>query len=179
MHLEKIGPGKRAPDVVNVIIENPEGENNKYEFDKENNVMRLDRVMYSAVFYPTDYGFVPQTLCEDGDPLDAFVLSTNPIHPGVLVEVRPIGYVKMVDGGERDDKLLCVPLHDARFSHIRELKHVAPHTLEEIAHFLSTYKMLQKKKVQVDEWCNVAAAKKLIQKSIKLFNSAKKHHSPI
>ena len=175
MNLAKIGSGQRAPDVVNVIIENPEGENNKYEFDKELDVMRLDRVMYSAVFYPTDYGFVPQTLCEDGDPLDAFVLSTNPIHPGTLVEVRPIGYIKMVDGGKRDDKLLCVPLHDARFTHIRDLKHVAPHTLEEIGHFLSTYKMLQKKKVEVSGWQNAAAAKKLIRESIKMFNDAKKH----
>lgn len=174
MHLEKIGPGKSAPDMVNVIIENPEGENNKYEFDKELNVMRLDRVMYSAVFYPTDYGFVPQTLCEDGDPLDAFVLSTNPIHPGVLVEARPIGYIKMVDGGKRDDKLLCVPTHDARFAHVKDLKHVSPHVLEEIAHFLSTYKMLQKKKVQVDGWHSAAAAKKLIRDSIKMFHAAKK-----
>lgn len=173
MNLEKIGPGKKAPEVLNVIIENPRGGNNKYEYDKDAGVIKLDRVMYSAVFFPADYGFVPQTLCEDGDPLDAFVMTTNPLHPGVLVEVRPIGYVKMIDGGEQDDKLLCVPKDDPRFSHIHDLKDVAPHLLDEISNFLSTYKILQKKKVEVNGWENATAAKKLVLSTIKMFNEGK------
>ncbi|MEK6820891.1 MAG: inorganic diphosphatase [archaeon] len=170
MNIDTIGPGKKAPEIINVIIEVPKGSNNKYEFDKEAGIVKLDRVLYSAVFYPTDYGFVPNTLCDDGDPLDAFVLSTNAFCPGVWVEARPIGMIQMVDGGEQDDKLLCVPAKDPRFDHVKTIRDVSPHGLKEIQHFLSTYKLLQKKTVVVKEWQGVEDAHALIRKSIKNYS---------
>ena len=136
---------------MNVIIEIPKGSQNKYELDKETGVIALDRVLYSAQTYPFDYGFVPQTLWDDGDALDVLVLTTAPLMPGVLVKARPVGILPMVDSGEADEKVIAVPVNDPRFAHIKDIGDVNPHTLKEIAHFFTTYKLLQKKEVTVKE----------------------------
>jgi len=144
-----IDPG--TPLEMNVIIEIPKGSQNKYELDKETGVIALDRVLYSAQTYPFDYGFVPQTLWDDGDALDVLVLTTAPLMPGVLVKARPVGILPMVDSGEADEKVIAVPVNDPRFAHIKDIGDVNPHTLKEIAHFFTTYKLLQKKEVTVKE----------------------------
>ena len=108
--------GKDAPEKFNVIIEIPRGSSNKYEIDKETGLIKLDRVMYSPVYYPLDYGFLPQTHWHDGDAVDALVLTTHPLLPGVLVEAKPIGVLEMVDDGDRDEKVICVAVKDPRFS---------------------------------------------------------------
>src|SRR3989338_2713057 len=127
--------GEKAPDEINVIVEIPKGSNNKYEIDKKTGLIKLDRANFSAAPYPFDYGFAPQTLWEDGDALDVVVLTTNPIPAGILVSVRPVGLMKMIDGGESDDKVLAVPTEDIRFDDVRDLADINPHTLKEMKHF--------------------------------------------
>ncbi len=167
--LHDLSTGPCVPDVVNVVIENPKGSLNKYEYDKETGLIKLDRVLFSAVHYPGDYGFVPQTHCEDGDPLDALLLVTQPNFPGVLVEAKVIGFLTMIDKGEKDDKLLCVPDKDPRFKDFKDLKDVPKHILDEISNFFATYKILEKKAVEVKGWHDAAAAKKLVKDSIDLY----------
>ena len=169
MDVSKVGYGSKAPEVINVIIECPKGSNNKYEFDKELGMVKLDRVLFSSVFYPGDYGFIPNTLCEDGDPADAIFRFTNAFHPGVLVEGRTIAVRHMLDKGEKDDKILCVPKDDPRFAHVKDIKDVPQHTLDEIANFFATYKLLEKKKVEVLGWKGAAEAKQIIKDAIALY----------
>jgi inorganic pyrophosphatase len=152
MNLYELPLGDQAPDVVTAVIEIPTGSHNKYEYDHAVDAMRLDRVLHSPLFYPLDYGFLPRTLAEDGDPLDVIVLTDAPVFPGCIVEIRPIGIMSMIDGGERDDKVLAVQKSNPHYSHITELEQIAPHLLDEIAHFFSQYKFLEKKEVQVDGW---------------------------
>ena len=118
-----IETGDDVPENINVIVEIPKGSMNKYEFDKKHNMMKLDRVLFSPFHYPGDYGIVPQTLSEDGDPLDALVLVTNPTYPGILIEAKPIGLLRMKDDGKLDDKIICVSINDPRlFSHMQILQ---------------------------------------------------------
>ncbi len=165
--LHDLSPGTK--DVVNVIVEIPKGCQNKYEYDKKNNIIKLDRVLYSPLHYPGDYGFIPQTHCEDGDPLDAIILVGEPSFPGVLIEARPVALLKMVDSGERDEKLLCVPAEDPRFTGIKSLKDVPEHILKEIAHFFEVYKHLQGKEVMIEGWEDVDKAKEMIEKAMELY----------
>ena len=130
---------------MNVIVEIPKGSNNKYEIDKETGLIALDRVMYTAQDMPFDYGFVPQTLWEDGDPLDVVILTTYPLHPGILVKVRPVGMMDMVDDGESDVKIIAVPAKDPRWNDVKDLSDVNKHTLKEMEHYFTTYKKLQNK----------------------------------
>jgi inorganic pyrophosphatase len=162
--------GGKAPEVINVIIEIPKGSQNKYELDKETGLIKLDRVLYSPVFYPTEYGLIPRTLSDDGDPLDALVLVSNPTAPGVLLEAIPIGMLNMIDGGEKDEKILCVAKGDPRLSHMKDLSDVSPHLLKEISHFFSVMKHLQNKKVEVKDWENAKKAKDMILASQKMYN---------
>ncbi len=164
-----VDPGAKIPETVNVIIEIPRGSHNKYEYDKDNNLIKLDRVLFSPFHYPADYGIIPQTLAEDGDPLDALVLLTNPGYPGVLVEVRPIGILAMKDGGKNDDKILSVARKDPRFSGLKEISDVEDHILKEIAHFFQVYKELEGKKVEVLGWKNAREAKSVIMSSVRLY----------
>lgn len=172
--LNDLPAGPSLPDIVNVIIENPKCSQNKYELDKATGLIKLDRVLFSAVHFPGDYGFVPQTHCEDGDPLDALLLSTQPFFPGVLVEARVIGALTMVDKGEQDDKLLCVPDKDPRFKDFKSIKDVPKHILDEIANFYSTYKILENKKVDVKGWVDASEAKKLVRDAVELYKKQKK-----
>jgi len=148
--LHDIAPG--TTEEMNVIVEIPKGSKNKYEIDKETGLIALDRVLHSAQDYPFDYGFVPQTLWDDGDALDVVLLTTYPLMPGILVRARPIAILPMVDGGESDAKVLAVPCDDPRFKEVQDLKDVNKHTLKEIAHFFLTYKQIQNKEVTLGEW---------------------------
>jgi inorganic pyrophosphatase len=156
-------------DAINVIVEIPMGSRVKYELDKDTGLIKFDRVLYSPMHYPANYGFVPQTLWDDGDPLDVLVLGYEPLVPGCLIEVRPIGVLDMVDGGDGDAKVLAVPVSDPRYKEVKDITDVEPHTLEEIKHFFKVYKDLQKKKVEVGEWRSAAEAKKDFAKAIELY----------
>lgn len=152
-----------------VIIEIIKGSRNKYEYDKQRKVFRFDRMLFSAMHYPSDYGFFPQTLALDGDPLDALVLVWEPTFPGCLIEVKPVGLFKMQDEGRPDDKILCVPVHDPLWNHIETLADVPPHLLREIEHFFAVYKDLEEKKTAVEGWANKEVALQVIEESFRRY----------
>jgi inorganic pyrophosphatase len=170
--LHDIAPGTR--DVMNVIIEIPKFSKNKYEIDKETGIIALDRVMHSAQDYPFDYGFVPQTLFDDGDALDVVLLTTYPLLPGILVKARPVAIMEMIDGGERDDKVVAVPVDDPRFSEIQDLSDLNKHFVKEMTHFFETYKKIQNKEVQIGEWHGAEKAKEGFDRSCTLYKENKK-----
>lgn len=145
--LHDIDPGTK--DAMNVIIEIPKDSHNKYEIDKKTGLIKLDRANYSSAAYPFDYGFVPQTLWDDGDALDVIVLTSYPLNVGVLVEARPVAILHMVDGGDADDKIIAVPSEDKRWDDVQDLADINKHTLKEIQHFFETYKQLKGKPVEV------------------------------
>lgn len=169
--LHDIAPG--TPDEMNVIIEIPRGSQNKYEIDKATGIIALDRVLHTAQSYPFDYGFVPQTLWDDGDALDVVLLTTVPLLPGILVHARPIAVLPMVDGGEKDEKILAVPIDDPRFADIHDLADVNKHTLKEISHFFMTYKQIQKKEVSVGDWQDKAAAQAAFLRGVEMYIAKK------
>jgi inorganic pyrophosphatase len=138
-----VSPGRDVPNAVNVIVEIPKGRRTKFEVDEETGLLRLDRYLYSSLHYPGDYGFVPQTLAEDGDPLDIIVMVNEPTFSGCLIEARPIGLFKMTDRGANDYKILAVPSKDPIFAEYRDLWRVPPHFLKEVEHFFATYKELE------------------------------------
>lgn len=138
-----ISPGTDIPSVVNMIVEIPKGHRNKFELDKETGLIKLDRYLYSSSVYPGDYGFIPQTLAEDADPLDIQVMVNEPTFSGCLIEARVVGLFKMIDKGVNDFKVLGVPNADPLFGHIRKLEDVPPHFLREVEHFFGTYKQLE------------------------------------
>jgi inorganic pyrophosphatase len=137
---------------VTVKIEIPKGSRNKYEFDEAVGAFRFDRMLFSAVHYPSDYWYIMETLAEDGDSLDALVLVWEPTFPGCLIVARPVGLFKMLDEGKPDDKVLCVPEMDPLWNHIRALEDVPPHLLTEMEHFFSVYKDLERKRVRIQGW---------------------------
>jgi inorganic pyrophosphatase len=149
-------------DSLTVMIEIPKGSRNKYEFDKEMKMMRFDRMLFSAVHYPSDYGFILDTLAEDSDPLDALVLVWEPTFPGCIIEARPVGMFNMWDEKGRDQKILCVPVYDPLWNHITRLSEVPPHLLKEIEHFFTIYKDLEDKKTGVEGWEGHEAALRVI-----------------
>lgn len=164
----EIEPGSK--EKLNVIVEIPKLSRVKYELDKETGLIKFDRVLYSPMHYPTNYGFVPQTLWDDGDPLDVLVIAHEPLIPGSLVEARPIGALEMNDSGEDDIKILAVPVEDPRLSGIEDLHGVEQHMLSEIQHFFKVYKDLQKKEVSVGEWISKEKALEAVEKSMTLYN---------
>ncbi len=158
-----------TPEEMNVIVEIPKGSKNKYEIDKETGLIALDRVMHTSQDMPFDYGFVPQTLWEDGDPLDVVILTTYPLHPGILAKVRPVGMMDMVDDGESDVKIIAVPVKDPRFAEIKDLSDVNKHTLKEMEHYFTTYKKLQNKEVIIKGFGDKQAAMDAFNKAILAF----------
>jgi len=154
--------GSAAPEVVNAVIEIPMGSSNKYEYDKRLHVFRLDRKLYSPVHYPGDYGFIPSTLAEDGDPLDVLVLVEGGTFSGCLVEVRPIGQLDMRDQGKPDEKILAVATQNPRFADVRGYDDMYPHQLLEIRHFFSIYKDLEGKRVEIVDWQDAEQARQNI-----------------
>ncbi len=163
--------GDKAPEEINAIIEIPKGSYNKYEIDKETGLIALDRANYNAAPFPFDYGFAPQTLWEDNDPLDIIVLSTFPLQSGLLVRVRPIGVMEMIDAGESDYKVLTVPSADRRWEDTSDLTDLNKHLVREIQHFFETYKNLKGKPAVVDikGFKGKADAIAAIEKSAKLY----------
>jgi inorganic pyrophosphatase len=161
---------RKDENTFNVIIEIPKGSRVKYEVDKETGLICFDRVLYSPMHYSANYGFIPQTLWEDNDPIDVLVLSEESLNSGCLVKCRAIGALDMVDGGEGDVKILAVPVKDPRFNHINDILDVSPHLLEEISEFFKVYKNLQKKEVEVGDWRNAILAREDIVKSFNLYD---------
>ncbi len=167
--LHDVTPGKNLPEEITVIIEINKGSLNKYELDKETGLIKLDRVSHTAQTFPFDYGFVPQTHWHDGDPLDVLVITTSPLIPGVLVDVRPVGVMDMIDSGESDAKIIAVPVGDPRFAHVKDLHDVNPHFIKEVTHFYENYKKLQKKEVTIPTIRDAKAAKEVINEAIELY----------
>lgn len=154
--------GPNAPDLLNVVVEIPRGSRNKYELDKKTGMIRLDRLLYSSVHYPGEYGFIPQTYAQDDDPLDALVMTTVPTFPGCVIEVRPVGIFRMTDRDEMDEKILCVPASDPLYDEYSGLGSVAPHFLREVEHFFTTYKDLEGHRVHGMGWDDEKAARAVI-----------------
>lgn len=167
--LHDISAGKNAPESINIIIEIPKGSKNKYEIDKETGLISLDRALHTAQDYPFDYGFMPQSHWEDGDPLDVVVLTTYALAPGILVKVRPVAIVHMIDDGDSDAKIIAVPEKDPRWDDVQDLKDLNKHTLKEIEHFFLTYKQIQKKEVTVNGIGNKQEALDAVRKSQELY----------
>lgn len=152
--------------VVDAFIEIPSGSQNKYEYDEEVGAFRLDRVLYSPMHYPTEYGYLKNTLAEDGDPLDILVLTTFPTFPGCVIKSRVIGVLLMADDKGQDEKLLAVPVDDPRFNEVKSLDDVPPHILEEIAHFFRVYKDLENKETHIEGWKDAEFAAKLYDECV-------------
>ena len=154
---------------IDVVVEIPKGSRNKYEYDYEKKMIRYDRMIFSSMHYPSDYGFVPETLAEDGDALDALVLVSEPTFPGCLIEVRPIGLFRMRDEKGPDAKLLCVPTSDPIWNSLTDLSQVNEHLKNEIEHFFQVYKDLEKKKVGIEGWESKEQALNIIKESQKRY----------
>ena len=169
--LHDIAPG--TADEMNVIIEIPKGSMNKYEIDKETGLIALDRVSYTSQAFPVDYGFVPQTLWDDGDALDVVMLTTYPLVPGILVKARPVAIMHMIDGGDSDDKVIAVPVDDPRWSDVKDLADVNKHTLKELEHFYTTYKKLQNKEVVINGFEGKATAQAAFDRACQMYQEKK------
>jgi inorganic pyrophosphatase len=167
-----IDPGRRAPDIVDCIIEVPRGSRNKYELDKKSGLLRLDRVLYSAVFYPANYGFIPRTYCDDKDPLDILVLGQEQVVPMCILTARPIGLMQMVDENEEDDKIIAIHEHDPAFTHYRDISHLPEHTLNELQRFFEDYKALEHKNVRIERFLGRIDAQNIITKSLQLYKDS-------
>jgi inorganic pyrophosphatase len=157
-----------------VIIEVPQGSKNKYELDKETGLLRLDRVLYSAVHYPANYGFIPRTYCDDGDPLDALVLGQEPVLPMTLVEARAIGVMRMRDDKGIDDKILAVSTRDPAFADYRSIDQLPQHRLREIKRFFEDYKVLENKAVIVDDFLGVDDGVRILRESLDLYRKLRR-----
>jgi len=152
-----------------VIVEIPNGSKNKYELDKETGLLRLDRVLYSAVHYPADYGFIPRTFCDDGDPLDALVLGQEPVYPLTIVEARAIGVMRMRDEKGIDDKIVAVSVRDPWFAHYTDKAQLPPHVLRQVRRFFEDYKVLENKQVTVEEMLGPSDAVAIIRDALDLY----------
>jgi inorganic pyrophosphatase len=162
--------GEKAPHIVNVIIEIPKDSKLKYEYNKETKLLRLDRFLFSAVHYPGDYGFVPQTLWEDGDPLDIIIITNRSIaYPLTLAEARVIGVARMIDNGERDDKIIAVYHADPRYAEYQDLTDIPKHYLEELKTFFENYKHLEGKQCKIMEFLPRGAALKDVELAQELY----------
>ena len=164
-----IPPGPDPPEIVYVVVEIPKGSRNKYELHKKLGVFKLDRVLYSSLFYPGDYGLIPQTFYDDGDPLDILVMTNTPSYVGCLLEARPIGLFRMTDRGEPDDKVLAVLNNDPFFAEYNDIDDIPQHFLAEMAHFFSVYKDLEQVRTQALGWEPAAAARQAIRHAIRLY----------
>src|ERR671923_962357 len=157
-----------------VVIEIPKGSTNKYELDKETGLLRLDRVLYSAVYYPADYGFIPRTFCDDGDPLDALVLGQEPVYPLTLVDARAIGVMRMRDEKGIDDKIVAVSVRDPAFSDYTHKDQLPAHVLRQVRRFFEDYKVLEQKQVVVEDMLGVADAVQIIREALDLYRQLRR-----
>ena len=161
--------GKNAPQLVNALIEISRGSRTKYEIDKPTGLLKLDRVIYSSFHYPVNYGFIPQTLGLDGDPLDILVLCSQSIKPLCLVEATIIGNMQMIDSGEEDDKIIAVATKDPSVNHITSIEELPPHFINELKNYFEQYKVLENKQVQIEDFQSKEIAYTVINNAIKLY----------
>ena len=166
---KEIQTGPSVPEVIYAVIEIPKGSRNKYEYDKNLDAFSLDRVLYSPFHYPAEYGIIPQTLWDDGDPMDILVIMDESTFPGCIIETRPIGIMRMIDSGDSDDKILGVPVNDPRFKNVKDIQDVPKAFLDEITHFFQDYKKLEGKVTEVLGWENSMKAFEAIEHSMELF----------
>ena len=164
-NLYDLDPGPSCPDIVRLIVEVPKHSSNKYEYDRSLGMFRLDRPLYSPVHYPGDYGFIPGTRADDGDPMDVLALTENPSYPGVLIEVRPIGVLDMLDNEAGDQKILAIPIGNPRYEQVHTIDQIFPHVRREIEHFFTIYKELEGKKTITQGWQGPVEARAVIRSS--------------
>ncbi|MBI5669292.1 MAG: inorganic diphosphatase [Chloroflexi bacterium] len=170
LHLwHSLSSGPKAPDVIYAVVEVPKGSQNKYEYSKSAGVIKLDRVLYSPLHYPGDYGFIPQSYYGDGDPLDVLVMMEEPTFPGCVIEARPVGMLRLLDRGENDDKILAVPSTDPHYEDYYDMDDLPKHFPKAVEHFFITYKHLQGAEVTSQGWVGAAAAKEAILKSMQFY----------
>jgi inorganic pyrophosphatase len=162
-----INPEAVKPESFSAVIEIPKGSRTKYELDKNTGLMRLDRILYTSTHYPANYGFIPRTYGDDGDPLDALVVCSEQIDPLVLVRCYPVGVITMKDGGKNDEKIIAIPFSDPNYNMVKDIFELPPHMFEEIKHFFRVYKELEGKETVVDEVQGRKAAQAVIEGAIK------------
>lgn len=158
-----------AKDIVNGIIEIPQGTRAKYELDKESGMLKLDRVLYSSVYYPANYGFIPKSFCEDNDPLDILILSKIDVVPMCIVPAKVIGVMRMLDNGEADDKIIAVAAGDPTFNHFNDISELPVHFIKELRNFFEDYKKLEHKTVVVEDFLGKKLAMKILEDSFKMY----------
>jgi len=163
--------GDKTPEIVNALIEIPQGSRCKYEIDKKTGLLKLDRVIYSSFHYPVNYGFIPQTLGEDNDPLDILVMCSESIAPLCLVQATVIGNMQMIDSGEKDDKIIAVATKDPTVNHISDINELPPHFFAVLKNYFEQYKVLENKVVEIDEFQDRETAYKVINQSISFYKS--------
>ena len=162
----KVKIGDNAPSIVNGIIEIPKNTRAKYELDKESGLLLLDRVLFSSMYYPANYGFIPRTYCDDNDPLDILVLSQITIVPMCIVSAKVIGVMRMMDDGEMDDKIIAVAEHDMSVNHIEDISELPEHFFKELKNFFEDYKKLENKSVEVDDFQGADVAREIVKQSM-------------
>ncbi|MBQ8870135.1 MAG: inorganic diphosphatase [Alphaproteobacteria bacterium] len=168
-----VSRGENPPNIINAVIEVPKGSQTKYELDKLSGLLKVDRILYSAVHYPANYGFIPQSYCEDNDPLDILVLCQESVLPLSLMRVRPIGVMKMIDQGEADDKIIAVHIDDPEFAYYKSIDELPPHSLKILRRFFEDYKLLENKEVKIEQFLGVNEALAVINDSFKLYEQNK------
>jgi inorganic pyrophosphatase len=171
----ELPPGPDWPGVIYVVVEIPKKSRNKYEYDEKGGFVKLDRVLFSSLHYPGDYGFIPQTLHDDGDPLDVLVMTNEPTFSGCVIEARPLGVFHLMDRGQVDDKILAVPHTDPLFDAYRVLDDVPPHFLKEVTHFFNVYKDLESGEVVGQEWNGIERACKEIEHAVAKYQASLKN----
>jgi inorganic pyrophosphatase len=169
-----VTPGEKLPQEFSTLIEIPMGSSVKYELDKRTGLLRLDRVLYSAVYYPANYGFIPQTYAEDDDPLDVLVLCREAVVPMTLVTARAVGLMTMIDSGKHDHKIVAVAIGDPEFNGLREVQELPPHRLAMLRRFFQDYKQLEGKSVEVDEFQPAALALPIIEDALQRYSTLRR-----
>src|ERR1700679_2804747 len=168
----QVSMGENVPEIVNAIIEIPKGSKAKYEMDKDSGLLRLDRVLFSSVMYPANYGFIPKTYCDDNDPLDILVLCSIDVFPMSLIEAKVIGVMHMVDNGEQDDKIIAVAKNDMSVNYINDIGEFPPHVMVEIVRFFKDYKKMEGKNFSIEHLLGKRYALKIIKEGLELYKSA-------